>query len=268
MSVKKVTARSRPWKGIALPVEHGSWGLTLEPVILGLLVAPTIAGLFLAIAAVGVFLARQPYRVWQLERNRGNHGLRRKTALKYLSIYTSISLVGFTAAWLAANEPFLAPIIIAVPFGAVFFYYDTKRESRSWQAELAAPVAFSAVTASIALLGGWSIGTALALWAVMVARSIPSVMYVRARLRLDKGKGNPQITAVVGTHLLAFVVIGALVWIQQLPALTLAAFLALALRAVVCLSENRQALSVKTIGFIEVGLGALTVLLVAVGFYI
>lgn len=268
MSITNANIRKHPWKGIALPVEHGSWGLTLEPVLLGLLVAPTLAGALLALAAVSVFLTRQPFRVLQIERRRGNLGTRYRMAFRFTVIYAGAGLLLFAAAWYLSPQPFLLPLLAAIPFVLIFYYYDTRHESRSWQAELAAPVAFSAVTASIALLGGWSLSVALALWGVMAARSIPSVLYVRARLRLDKGKGQPHITTVVLAHLLALIVIVGLVWQQHLPALTLAAFLALLVRASVCLSKHRRALAVKTIGFIEVGLGALTVVLVALGFYL
>ena len=30
---------------VALPVEHGGWGISLEPVVLGLLVAPSASGI-------------------------------------------------------------------------------------------------------------------------------------------------------------------------------------------------------------------------------
>ena len=44
-------------RSVALPTEHGGWGLTLEPVLLGLLVAPSVAGLAIGGAAFLVFVA-------------------------------------------------------------------------------------------------------------------------------------------------------------------------------------------------------------------
>ena len=49
-------------RSVAMPAEHGGWGLTLEPGLLGVLVAPSAAGLLLAVAALLVFLARTPVR--------------------------------------------------------------------------------------------------------------------------------------------------------------------------------------------------------------
>src|SRR5690348_13588654 len=48
---------------LALPKEHGSWFLALEPVALGLLVAPTGAGVALAVAAVAGFFLRRPLKI-------------------------------------------------------------------------------------------------------------------------------------------------------------------------------------------------------------
>src|SRR5512140_1195258 len=55
-----VSVRSRR---VALPVEHGGWGLVLEPVVLGLVVVPSIGGIWLAVAAVACFLWRQPFKL-------------------------------------------------------------------------------------------------------------------------------------------------------------------------------------------------------------
>jgi hypothetical protein len=37
---------------VALPAEHGGWGLLLEPIALGLAVAPSLAGTFLGMFIV------------------------------------------------------------------------------------------------------------------------------------------------------------------------------------------------------------------------
>jgi hypothetical protein len=38
-------AQPRPlWRMVAVPSEHGGWGLTFEPVLLGLIVNPSWAG--------------------------------------------------------------------------------------------------------------------------------------------------------------------------------------------------------------------------------
>ena len=58
-----ISRRGVRLKTLALPTEHGGWGITLEPVVLGLLVAPTVAAfvtfVLLARAAYG-FARRWP----------------------------------------------------------------------------------------------------------------------------------------------------------------------------------------------------------------
>ncbi len=99
---------------------------------------------------------------------------------------------------------------------------------------------------------------------VILARAIPSVLYVRARLRLDRDKPH-NTPLVVGMHALGLAVIAALAFFHVLPLLAVAAFLVLLVRAVVGLSRLRRKVRVNTIGFMEVGYGLLTVLAVAVG---
>ncbi len=57
-------------RSVALPVEHGGWGLLLEPIALGLLVAPSLAGFCLSVAAAGAFLARHPLKLVMADRQR------------------------------------------------------------------------------------------------------------------------------------------------------------------------------------------------------
>ena len=44
-------------RSVALPVEHGGWGMLGEPLLLGLFIAPSWAGLGVALGALGGFLA-------------------------------------------------------------------------------------------------------------------------------------------------------------------------------------------------------------------
>ena len=56
---------------VALPSEHGGWGLTLEPVLLGLLVAHSVSALCIGLAAVLAFLARTPLKLAVVDARRG-----------------------------------------------------------------------------------------------------------------------------------------------------------------------------------------------------
>ena len=55
------------FRSVALPSEHGGWGLTAEPALVGLIVAPSAAGACLAGAALTAFLVRTPLKVAAVE---------------------------------------------------------------------------------------------------------------------------------------------------------------------------------------------------------
>src|SRR5262245_53416510 len=62
--IRTVNATAHSWakdegislRPLALPPEHGSWGLVFEPIILGLAIVPTWGGAAVAVAAVFSFL--------------------------------------------------------------------------------------------------------------------------------------------------------------------------------------------------------------------
>ena len=70
MSTISVPSARPTWRSVALPTEHGGWGLTLEPVLLGMIVAPSVAGLALGGAAFLAFVARTPVKVVLVDRYR------------------------------------------------------------------------------------------------------------------------------------------------------------------------------------------------------
>lgn len=257
------TSTSSRIRSIALPAEHGSWGLTLEPILLGLLVAPSWAGVGIAIGAFNLFLLRWPLKMAQTS-HRQQRQARTRLALRFVGIYGLLTVVGFAIAiWLVDWQP-LWPLLLGLPFGLIFFLYDRQNRSRSWQAELAGPVAFATVASAIALAGGWPITPALALWAVLVARAVPSIMYVRARIRLDRGRPYQQ-RLTLGLHVIALAVVGWLIWNNWLPWPTLIVFGLLLIRATWGLSPYRRSVPIKVIGFSELGWGILTVLVVGLG---
>lgn len=260
------TARPVSFKSVALPAEHGSWSLVAEPIVLGMLVAPSWPGLALVVAAFALFLFNRPFKIFWGDKRRGRTYTRTGVAKRYALVYAAIGLAaGVVALVLGGWRPF-TPFFLAAPLLLVFMVYD-QRPGRYWQAELAAPVTFAAVVTAVALAGGVSWPVALALWGFMIARSIPAILYVRARLRLDKGKPvSPAATVVV--HLLAIGGVIALVIPGWLPQSAVVASIILLLRAIWGLSAHRWRSSVKALGFLETGFGLLAVLLVAVGFWL
>ncbi len=265
----RVTSSPKPsgvrWQAVALPAEHGSWSLVIEPILLGLLVAPTWGGLFLGLAGFCAFLAHQPVKIILLDRKRGRSYARTQLAVRFAFLYLGLAIIFLAlAVWLVGLRPLL-PLIVAIPLMLIFGMYD-QRPGRHWQAELSAPVAFAAIAASIPLAAGWSWPTAVALWAVMAARSAPSILYVRSRLRLVKGKAAQRKRAWLA-HLIALAVVAGLVWWDLLPETAVVAMLILLIRALSGLSRYRRSWSTKTIGFVEIGFGLLTAFLVALGYW-
>ncbi len=264
------TARPPSFKSVALPAEHGSWSLVTEPILLGLLVAPSWAGAALAAAAFALFLFNRPFKVYWADRRRGRTYARTRLARRFALIFGGVGLLLAAVAFsLAGPRPF-APVLVAAPLLLIFVFYD-QRPGRFWQAELAAPVAFAAIVAAIALADGWGWPPALGLWGFMVARAVPAVLFIRARLRLDKGRPagpGESLAAVIGTHALAVSGVAALVWAGWLPWLGIVATAMLLARAGWGLSPWRWRSSVIALGFLETGFGLLAVLIVALGYWL
>ncbi len=262
----KSANRSVSFKSVALPAEHGSWSLVLEPILLGLLVAPSWGGLALAVASFALFLFNRPFKIFWSDWRRRRTYPRTAVARRYALLYGAIALAGSVAAFFLAGWPPFVPVLAAAPLIVVFMVYD-QRPGRHWQAELAAPVAFAAVVASIALAGGHSWVVSFALWGFMIARSVPAVLYVRARLRLDKGKPISPWGAVIA-HIVAVAAVFILVMPALLPSTAAIAAVILLARAIWGLSTYRWRSSVKALGFLETAFGLISVLLVALGFWI
>lgn len=266
MNGDKTASRGVSARSIALPAEHGSWSLVLEPILLGLLVAPSWAGLALSVAAFALFLFNRPFKIFRGDLRRGRAYARTAVARRYALFYGLIAVGGSMAAlWLAGWSPFV-PALVVAPLILLFMAYD-QRPGRHWQAELAAPVAFAAVVCAIGLAGGLSWAVSLSLWGFMIARSVPAVLYVRARLRLDNGKPYSS-WGVVLAHIAAVMFVGVLVLPGLLPSTAAVAVVILLARAIWGLSTYRWRSSVKALGFLETGFGLLSVLLVAFGYRI
>jgi hypothetical protein len=249
---------------MALPTEHGGWGLTLEPVVLGLLVAPSSAGAFLALAAVAAFLARHPLKIVAGDR-RQRRFPRTALAEKFALLYALIAAASFVAALAtAADDKFLYVLAAAAPLATVQLYFDGAGRSRRLLPELAGSIAMAATAACVALAAGWTLAPALALSAVLAARFLPSILYVRAMLAGLHGKTVAPLPPIIA-HVAALACVVALVAIKLLPLISLLPFTVMLLRCARGLYATREDVTARRIGFGEIGYGALTVLLIAAG---
>lgn len=251
-------------RNVALPVEHGGWSFVLEPIVLGLLVAPSVAGVGLACAGLGAFLVRHPFKLALGDRRRGKRYPRTALAERFILLYGLIAALGFALALLLGDPALLIPLLLALPFIAIMLRYDAASQSRSLLPELAGPVGLAAFAPAIALADGWALAPALALWVILAARAAPAILYVRARLRLERGEPAPATPSTI-SHVVGLLAVLALALLDLAPALAVGAMVVLLARAASGLSPYRRPAKARTIGILEIGYGAMTVFAVAIG---
>jgi YwiC-like protein len=186
--------RSR-WRSVALPSEHGGWGLTLEPALLGLLVAPSAAGGAIALAALLAFVVRAPLKVVLVDHHRHRRLDRTDTAARI----AALELVGLallvTFAAVDAGVDWMAPFALALPLFAIELWFDARSRGRRLVPELCGAIGITAVVAAVALAGDESSMLAIALWAVLAGRAVASVPFARTQvLRLKSGAATVGVS--------------------------------------------------------------------------
>jgi len=256
---------SVPWKAVALPVEHGGWGFLVEPIILGLVLAPSAAGVCIGGAAVAAFLARHPLRLVLMDRRKGARHPRTALAERFVLFYGAVALALVALAFPLARAPFWPALALGVPPALVALAYDLRGRSREALPEATGGVALGASVAAIALAGGVAVAPAFGAWALLALRGVTAILYVRARLRLDRElpAGIPLTLASHIAAIAAAVLLAAAGWGPWLGVLALALLL---LRAAHGLSSRRPRLRPQALGFREMGWGLVTLVLLAVGY--
>ncbi len=253
--------RIRP---VALPVEHGGWGLLFEPIVLGLLLAPSLAGLFLSVAAMGAFLARHPFKLAVGDWRRNRRTSRTALAERFAILYFVMAILGLAVAITSGGGAFLLPLLFAAPIAVVQLFYDSMGRSRALIAELTGAISTGAVATAIAIAGGWPLPMAFGLWAILAARTVPTILYLRARLRLLHRK-PASMRVVIIVHLLAILVVIGLARARMSPFLAVVALVILLVRAMMGFSRSGRGVTAKKLGLCELGFGAMTVFAVFLG---
>ena len=253
-----------PLRLVVLPTEHGSWSFLAEPVLLGMLVAFSWPGVLVAAGAVAAFLARQPLRLWAGDLRRGRTYPRTSLAGAAFAIFGTASVAALATAWWMTNGSFWPALAGAAPLAAVAMWFDIGKRSREMVAELAGAVALGALASAIALAGGMRLEMAMMLWAVLALRTVPTILFVRARLRLERGQrarlGPPLVAHVVAVAAITVIVYGGFA-----PRFATWAMVLLALRAALGLSPLRPRWKTWQLGVSEVAFGLVTVACVAWG---
>ncbi len=241
------------WRAVALPVEHGAWGMLGEPLVLGLLVAPSWAGLGVAVASLAAFLAHHPLKLVVADWRRGRAQPRTAAARLCVLLYGVVAAVGlFLAA--RGSSGWWHPLAAAAPLALAQLAYSARNQGRALLPELLGGVALSSVVAAEMRAAGLPLAPSLAVWAVFAARAVGAILYVRARLRLDRGLA-PDRALPVAAHAMGLLLAVALSRAALLPWLAAPAFALLLLRAAYGLSPYRRRVSPRVVGMSELAYG-------------
>jgi hypothetical protein len=253
-------------KSIALPNEHGSWGILFEPLVLGIAVAPSFVSPFLALLYIGAFLSRQPLKWYFADLKAKRERPQTAAARMFAFTFLGIAAIGFFGALAFAGVTAMLPLILTAPLGAITLWFDVSGKSRRVAPEMAGVVTLASSAAVCGLAAGWSVAASVALSLVIMLRLIPSMLYIRERLKLEKGK--PSSFAVpLALHVFAVAAVALLAWYGLSPWLPVAVFTFLMVRALTGSSDFRLKLKAKQLGMLEVVFGTLVVLSVIIGHY-
>lgn len=253
--------RLRP---IALPAEHGGWGLTLEPVLLGLLVGPAWAGVALGAFAVSAFLARHPLKLWLGDVFARRQYPRTEYARRFALLYGGAALAAVGLAVRSAREDFWMPLVLALPLVLTQLGLELRDPARNCVAEIAGALAMGALAPAIALAAGVDAKTAYGLWLVLGGRSVSAIFYARVQVRRARANSRPvRLAPAWLAMMLSTVVLFAAAWSGWVPwlgAISVALLLPLA-----GVTFYRPPAPAKVVGWTQIAFGLLVVIATAAG---
>jgi hypothetical protein len=248
------------WRAVAMPAEHGGWGLTLEPVLLGLLVAPSWAGASIGAAAFLAFLARTPAKLVAVDKRRDRWLARSRLA--FLVAGAELLLIAALVAAATWSAVAVVAAGVALPLVAVEWSFDIRSRGRRLLPELCGAVGIGASAAAIIIVDGGAATLAIGCWLVLAARSLGAIPFVRSQIVqarrgvLDTRSSDLAQVAAVGLATTAAVLDRAVL----LGALGVAALAGLQLWWV-----RRAPPAVKVLGMRQMALGLSLVVVTALG---
>ena len=137
------------------------------------------------------FVARTPLKLMLVDRWRHRWLARTRLAAQIATVELVVLVVLVAYAIARADARFWIPLAFAAPLVAIELRYDMRSRSRRLVPELAGTIGIGSVAAAIALAGGAETRLAFGLWAVIAARSIAAVPYVRNQILRAKSKRPP-----------------------------------------------------------------------------
>ena len=252
-------------RSIALPTEHGGWGFTLEPILLGLLVAASATAWELSAAALGIFLARRPVKIFSTDIVRKRWLPRSRIALTFSLLYGGIALAGVIGAFLTTDGPFWIPVLVAAPFALYALRADAHSKNRGLLPELSGSIAMGATVSAIATGSGWELAPAFGLWLVLAARDVAAIVLVRGQIRRNKGKetGAPKIYAVQAACTATVAIAAGFGIVPWLSVLAIGL-----VGGVAFVSLKRPPVEARVIGWTQMAVGLMVVLITATGVHL
>lgn len=235
---------------LAIPNEHGGWGILLEPVLLALAIAPSVAGLALTLALVAAFFLRHPLRFAARDLMLGKRYPRTTACAKLALAYGSAALVLFAMAVAMSSVAIAIPLLIVSPFLAMQFFYDVRNRGRELAPEVCGAIAAAAGGTACVMAGSGGMFMALLVGILAVSRSVPSVLYVRSLLR-----GSSAVPGIVA-HLVAVLAVA-------LFAAPVALAVPVALLARCVAGHFRDDPTARRVGMEEVAWGVVTLVFLA-----
>lgn len=190
-------ARS-PLRSVALPAEHGGWGLTLEPGLLGLLLAPSPAGLCVAAGAMVAFLVRTPLKIVAVDRRRGRTLGRTRLATKVAAVELVVLAALAGGALVLAESWFWVPGVVALPLLVIEGWFEVRSRGRRLVPELAGAIGVCSVAAMVVLADGGAAGLAAGAWLVLAARVATSIPHVRSQIARIHHRPSQARAALAG----------------------------------------------------------------------
>jgi hypothetical protein len=266
-SAPAATAAARSnWNAVAVPSEHGGWGLTAEPILLGLVLAFSWSGAAIGAAAMLAFLARTPLKLAMVDHRRGRQLDRTVLARRVAAIEVmALCALGVTALVLAGLS-WLVPVAIALPLFAIELWFDVRSRGRRLMPELCGAVGMGAVAAAIVIAGDGPVRLAAAAWLILAARSVAAIPFIRTQIgRLHRRAASTRSSDLF--QLLAVAIATVAMFVE--PDVLLGVFAVVVIVAMQLIWVRRSPVPpAKVLGLRQMALGFALVAATAVGVFL
>ena len=262
-------------RSVLMPGEHGAWAALVESLLMGMLAGLCWQAAYVGGTAVVMGLCVQPFKIVAKGASNRYQKPRVAAAGKALAIFAPVAifLIMFGTFSPLIEPSFMLPLMVAIPLVVVQWYYDAQGKARALPGVLSGMVALAMVGPAM-LLGVYTeYRLACAIFLILAARQISSVMYTRYLIRNQKGL-PASVWGVIAGHKVAAVLVvlvyvvypsaGAMIW------LIIGGFIGLCIRAAVMLRlrQEGRVFKAKTIGLSELGIGLAYVVLTGLAMHL